>query len=96
MALPLTAGSLPETATLIKDTWTKVASNVNICKIYNYFEADQVVWATYVNVDGAAPIGITGIEDKIPEDYAQFEDGVTARDVYAYAVGANADIKVEA
>jgi len=96
MALPLSPGSLPETATLVKNTWTKVAANVNMCKIHNKFEAPQIVWVTYVNVEGTAPIGITGIEDKIPEDYAQFEDGVTARDVYAYAVGANADIKVEA
>lgn len=96
MALPLTAGSLPETETITKDGWRKIASNVNICKIHNNYPATQTVWSTYVNVAGAAPSGLSIPKWKVPDDYAQFEDGVTARDVYAYAVGIDAEITVEA
>lgn len=96
MAFPLTQGSNPESGTLTKDGWRLVAQAVNTAKVNNDFGADQIVYVTYVNTGDAAPVGLNVPKWKIPSDFVQFDDGITARDIYVYPVDADAAVTVEA
>lgn len=94
MALPKTTGSNPESATLTKDVWTLIAQNVNACKISNKNSAIDAWW-TYKNYGENAPTDLTVPKWKIGEDELLFQDGITARDVYVYPIGANMTIEIE-
>ena len=96
MALPLIQGSNPETAILTKDIWIMYAQNVNSAKIHNRFAATQIVWITNVLTGQPAPIDLSLPKWKIPSGYDQFNDIISARDLYAYAVDEDAEVTVKA
>lgn len=96
MALPLTQGSNPESAILTKDIWIMYAQNVNTAKIHNNFAATQTVWLTNVITGGPAPEGLSIPKWKLYEGYDQFNDAMSARDLYAYALDKDAEVTVEA
>ena len=96
MAFPLTPGSDPFSDTLTKDIWTKVAAGVNIAKITNQANADQLLWMTYNLPATADPIDLTVPLFSLSDAENKFEDGVTARDIYVYPVDKDAKILVEA
>ena len=102
MALPLSAGSVPEIATVTKDVWTKVAGNVNLCAITSNSRDSLIIWFTYVNVSGTAPSGKNiprwrvGWDEVSKDRRTVFQDSVTARDIYVLPDGEDASIYVEA
>jgi|WetSurMetagenome_2_1015567.scaffolds.fasta_scaffold23308_4 hypothetical protein len=96
MALPIAPGSNPESATLTKDAWTKVAAGVNAAVIHNNFGSNTLVWYTYKTTGDTAPSGLTGVKWPFNGDKIEFADSVQARDLYLYPVGETADITVEA
>lgn len=96
MAFPLIPGSDPESAILTKDIWTKVAAGVNIARITNQADADQILWMTYNLPATADPTDLTVPLFDLSDAENEFADGVTARDIYVYPVAEDAKILVEA
>ncbi|MHA1379304.1 MAG: hypothetical protein ACTSRG_13050 [Candidatus Helarchaeota archaeon] len=95
MALPKTVGSNPETITITKDIWTLIANDVNAAKITSKFQKTQLVWITYIKVGSDEPVDLNIPKWKMPSNDLEFEDSLTARDLYLYAVDKDAKITIE-
>lgn len=97
MALPLVTGSNPEEATVLQGEWTKTHSNVNVGVVKHKSRDTTDLKLTYLAHGTDAPTNLTDQPTwEVTTPSLRVVDYTTARDIYVWAVDAEADIIVEA
>lgn len=85
----------PVVATIPKNTWTKVATNVTAGSIHKLIEAPQGYLQTYRDTGGVAPTLIeegAALFEKSRSELISAKSGI---DVYVYALNVGGKVRVD-